>query len=60
MRLHHAICAPCRRAARQFRQLHRLASQMPDDVRRTFDTSCERLSPLAKARIVESMHRGDD
>ncbi|WP_425395269.1 zf-HC2 domain-containing protein [Aeoliella sp.] len=59
VRMHFLVCKPCRRVARQLRQLQQAARQMPDEVRRALGKSCEGLSPSAKSQIIESMRRSD-
>ena len=57
MRVHHAICSQCRRAARQLRELRQALAKLPEELRYTLARPDDQLSPQAKARIIDSMRR---
>ncbi len=60
MRFHLMICHGCRRAARQIRQLHDAAANMPEHLRQSLIQQTGELSPAARQRIVDAMHREKD
>jgi len=55
VRMHHLVCGPCRKVAKQLRRIRAALSDLPQDVRTAMSQDAASLSPSAKQRIADSM-----
>lgn len=55
VRMHLFVCAPCRKALKQLRQIRQALTDLPKDVRQAMSQEAATLSPAAKQRIADSM-----